>query len=218
MKKYIWFLIFISIGICHQVRAAEKPVEFRNILITDSLVSADILFNQVFRDDLVPRLRKGMTAAMEYQIQLWEQRGGWADRLVCEKYTRIKLAYDPWLKQFQLLSGADDPRQMNEDSLKASCSQLRDIRLHPEGGTRADSRYYIAARVVIHPMSVENVDEIRRWLSGEARELDPRSMSMKNSPGRKASHWAMRFFLNITGFGDRVLSGKSEYFRRKEDQ
>ncbi|MBN2414981.1 DUF4390 domain-containing protein [bacterium] len=217
MNKYIRILLFLSCGFCLRAWAAEKPVEFRNITVTDSVVSADILFKQLFRDDIVPRLRKGMTAAMEYQIQLWEQRGGWADRLVCEKYTRIKLSYDPWLKQYQLIAGSDDPRQMNEDSLRASCSILQDIGLAPEGGVRADSRYYIAARAVVHPMSVENVDEIRRWLSGEARELDPRSISLKDQPGRKASHWAVRFFLNITGFGDRVMSGKSGLFRREEE-
>lgn len=214
MNKSIRFLILISTGLCLQAKAAEKPVAFRNILISDSLVSADVLFKQVFEDDLIKRLRKGMTAAMEYQIQLWEQRSGWADRLVCEKYTRIKLAYDPWLKQYQLFSGSGDPRQMNEDSLRASCSELQNMQLVPRGGTRAGSRYYIAARVIVHPMSVENVDEIRRWLSGEARELDPRSISLKNRPGHKATNWAVRLFLNITGFGDKVYSGKSEQFRR----
>jgi len=212
-KRPLIFLIFFIVTV---VKAVEfdsgYQVVFGNIQITDSLVTADIEVHQLIKADLIKSLHRGMTAAFEYQVQLWQQRSRWSDKLLVEKYSRIKISYDPWQKKFILQAGSGAPEQMQEDSLRIRCSKILKTEMIPAETLAATGTYYLALRIVIHPMAVENVEEISHWLSGEAKEFSPKAIKLKDKPGRKAGNWLMKFFLNITGFGDKVISGKSKLF------
>ncbi len=164
-------------------------------------------------DDLLNGLRKGLTAAIEYQIQVWKIRPRWVDELAEEKFIRMKIGYDTWEQRYMLARADGRIDLTHEDRLKERCSTLQDYPLIPVSDMEDGSEYYITVKAVLQPMSVENYQEIKRWLSGEVKELNPKAISSSRSPGKKAGNWLLGLILNLSGFGDRLVSAKSPVFR-----
>jgi hypothetical protein len=73
-------------------------------------------------------------------------------------------------------------------------------------------KYKIAIRITFKAMSIENVQDIQRWLSGEVEEINPKAIRASKSPLRKAGDWALGLMVNLSGFGDKVVLAKSPPF------
>ena len=195
----------------------EKKYRFGEIRIQDDALIVNFEVYDLFSDEVLHGLQKGMTAALEYQIQLWKQRPHWVDQLVTEEFVRMKVNFDNWEKRYVLTTPQEEPRLMNEDRIRQRCSQLVDFPLTSADMLSDGSQYTIAVKVILRPMSVENYQEIKRWLAGEVKELNPKAIRRSKSPGKKAGNWLLGLVLNLTGFGDRIITAKSPPFQWRED-
>ena len=162
-------------------------------------------------------LQKGMTAAIEYQIQIWKERPRWVDQLLAERIIRMKVNFDQWEKRYVLATRPEERQFMTEDRIRERCSRLVDIPFVPAAKLSIGDQYVIAVKIVLQPMSVENYQEIRRWLAGEMKEINPKAIRTTKSPGKKAGNWLLGLILNLTGFGDRVITAKSPSFIWKNE-
>ena len=168
------------------------------------------------KKEIIQGLQKGMTAALEYQVQLWKQRPHWADQLISEKIIRMKVSFDNWERRYVLDRPREDVRLLTEDRIKEQCSRLVNFPLSSQENLETGSRYIVTIKVVLQPMSVENYQEIKRWLAGEVREINPKAISSSKAPGKKAGNWLLGLVLNLTGFGDRIITAKSATFTWNE--
>ncbi|MFH1940893.1 MAG: DUF4390 domain-containing protein [bacterium] len=179
-----------------------------------------LIFNFRIRDlvdkEIINGLQKGMTAAIEYQVQLWKDRPHWVNQLVAEKIVRMKVNYDGWERKYILATPNAEPTFLNEDDVRDRCSLLIDYPIAPIQNLEPEEQYCITIKIILQPMSMENVQEIKRWLAGEAKELNPKAITSSKSPGKKAGNWLLGLVLNLTGFGDRVISAKSPMFLWKD--
>ena len=212
-RKHIWPVLIISLLLLPVSSLGKKKrYHFGEIKGANGSLVINFQINDLFSKEVIQGLQKGMTAAIEYQIQLWKERPHWADQLVAEELIRMKVSYDNWERRYILDTPKEGPRLLNEDKIRERCSQLTDFAIAPLEKLIQGSRYSVAVKAILQPMSVESYQEIKRWLSGEVKELNPKAIKSSKSPGRKAGNWLLGLVLNLTGFGDRVITAKSPVF------
>ena len=166
----------------------------------------------MFNKDVFQGLQKGMTAAVEYQIQLWKQQKNWVDQLVTETTYRMKIGYDAWERRYVLMRATGESVFLDEDGVWEQCARLSAFPLLEAGKLEPERRYRIVIRITFQPMSMENVEDIKRWLSGEAEGINPTAIRTDQSPLKKAGDWLLNLVVNLSGFGDKVLLAKGPPF------
>jgi len=217
MKRFYSSCIFLLIILLPISGLAKKrKFRFGEIKIENGSLLINFEVNDLMKKEIIQGLQKGMTAALEYQVQLWKQRPHWADQLISEKIIRMKVSFDNWERRYVLDRPREDVRLLTEDRIKEKCSKLVDFPLSSQENLETGSRYIVAIKVVLQPMSVENYQEIKRWLAGEVREINPKAISSSKSPGKKAGNWLLGLVLNLIGFGDRIITAKSAAFTWNE--
>ncbi len=205
---FIILLTFSSAGLTN-----GEQYRFQNIGVEENFLTFDFEIFDLFSEDILTGLRKGMTAAVEYRVQLWEERRHWFDRMVTEKSIRMKVGYDNWERCFVLTRPEETPLLLNENHIQEGCSQFDDFRLIALDQLKSKVRYTIVVKTILQPLSVDSYEEIKRWLTGEVQELNPKALKSTESPDEKAGDWLLGLVLNLTGFGDRVITAESPTFQ-----
>jgi hypothetical protein len=192
--------------------AKQKAYRFESILIENDSLRMDFTVDSVFNRDIFRGLKKGMTAGLEYQVQLWEKRSGWFDMAVAECGIRMKIGYDNWDRKFTVMQLDQTTRFANEEDAGRHCSRLTHFWITGKDQIKPKRQYRIFVRVVFQPMSIENVEEIKRWLSGKVDDLNAKSIKRSKSPLKSAGDWLLGFVVNVSGFGDREFTAESPEF------
>ena len=73
---------------------------------------------------------------------------------------------------------------------------------------RRGRRYYYNARVEVEPMSVNDLDEVERWLRGELRP----AVRCERNPGTALGRGLGQLLVRIVGGERRELTGRSGTF------
>ncbi len=214
-KIIIFFLIFNF-----SLTVSGKEEKFRYSAITiknDSLVFSFEAIN-LFNEDIVEGLKKGMTTVLEYKIQLWNKRSLWIDKLITEDIIRYKINYDVWGKRYIVYKNDQKPRVLDIDSVKELCQNLEHYSFTSSQELQKEKEYIIGIKVTLRPISVENYEEIQRWVIGEVREIDTDVIKEPRKAGEKAGNWIFGFLLNVIGFGDKVINARSDSFYVQQNQ
>lgn len=160
-----------------------------------------------FTPRLTETLLQGMPATVTFEVGVWKDRTLWFDKLVVAMQSEHKVVYDPWGKVFRVGSGGAPMRTRSVPTLDSLVTLLFSERRLPVALASAldsTSRYYVSVRVVIRPLSPEDLGEIEDWLSG----------TVKDPAGE--SHGLPRYLfglaVNLSGLGDRTASARSERF------
>lgn len=208
-KKLLCFFIFI---ITLHVSAKEGTYSYSRIEISrDSLVFC-LKINNLFNESIVEGLQKGMTTVLEYRIQLWKKRSLWFDKLITEDIIRFKISYDIWGKRYVVMRNKLKPEALDIHGVRQVCQQLYEYALLSSQKLKTDKEYFLAVKVRLRPISIENYREIQRWLVGEAKEIDAEVIKEPQKAGEKAGNWFLGMVLNLSGFGDKVINAKSDLF------
>ncbi len=151
-------------------------------------------------------LLRGMPARVYFEIGVWKHRAFWFDKLVTAYRSEHSVVYDPWSKSFQIRSGAVLPRTHSVpdlDSLRASLFRARNLPVAVVGSLDSTATHYVSVKVVIRPLSTDDLDDIEDWLAG----TDPDADTERGLPG-----YLMGWAVNLSGLGDRSAFEKSERF------
>jgi hypothetical protein len=182
---------------------------FGGIGIESDSLCVDVSASGLFDKEVLRGLKKGMTAGVEYQVQVWEKRPNWFDVLAFERIFRMKVSFDSWERKFRLARPDREDVLADEQGIEQQCGTVSRLKIGPRTRLKADASYRLVVRVVFQPMSMENVQEIKRWLSGEADNLNAKSIKTKKSPIKSAGDWMLGFLVNVSGFGDRIATSGS---------
>jgi hypothetical protein len=192
--------------------AGQKPFHFESVRVETDSLRMDFKVDSLFNREVFRGLKKGMTAGLEYQVQLWEKRSGWFDMVIAETGIRMKIGYDNWERKFTVMQSDRTLLFMNDEEAGRHCSRLTRFRIAGMDQLKPTRAYRIFVRVLFQPMSMENVEEIRRWLSGKADDLNAKSIKRSKSPLKSAGDWLLGFVVNVSGFGDREFTAESPEF------
>jgi len=211
-RYYIFFMICFILIIPYPGETKENRYHFGEIKATDGHIVINFELRKLFSAELLDGLKKGITAGIEYKVQLWKDRSRWFDQMLIEKTYRMKVSFKSWDKRYTVVTGNGQTVSLNEDRFCQKCSCLDDFQIIEVKKLNPETKYYIAIKVVISPISVENYQEIKQWLTGEVKKLKSNPAKSSESSGKKAGDWLLNLVLNLTGFGDQTITARSSVF------
>lgn len=212
----ILIIIFILLTAASYLFGAGQKVLVDSVQIDNNYLSIDFSIEGVIDDKIAEGLRKGRTLTLEYKIQLWEKNSGLINHLKAERFVRMKVNFDFWENKFVIYRPEEKRLTSSIETVRERCSEIHDFNVISLEKLKPESDYFINIEVALKPLSVENYEEIKNWLSGEVKDISLKRMSNPNEQEKGFKNRILRVFMAITGFGDRVISGKTETFAIQE--
>ncbi len=161
---------------------------------------------QPFTPRLEDPLLRGMPATVTFEVGVWRKRALWFDKLVVAYRSEHKVAFDPWSKTFRIRSGVNPPRTRsvaNLDSVRSTLFAARRLPVARVSTLDSTAAHYVSVKVVIRPLSTEDLGEIEDWLSGS----DPGQGEDRGLPA-----YLLEWAVNLSGLGERSALAKGPRF------
>jgi hypothetical protein len=212
MKRVIYFIIF-SFVLFTSLVAANRKVVIDSVKIQEEYLIVDFRVEGIIDDKIAEGLRKGRTSTLEYKIQLWGNKAGVFNQIVQERYIRMKVFYDFWENKYVILSPQEKRLTSSIETVKEKCTEITSYRIMPVKNLQSDLKYRIFIEIILRPLSVENYQEIKSWLNGEVKNINLKEIAKPEKQAKGFGSRILKMFMAITGFGDRILSTKSEKFK-----
>ena len=154
-------------------------------------------------------LQRGMPATIEVRAELWRRRTGWFDSFEGGYDARVRIQYEAWSDQWRIERAGAPPIYVSRfDSVATVLSRPWALPVAQIKDLKPDRRYYVAVVAVLKPLSVEDVEEVEGWLSGEVRTQRGAGLGVITELPRSLFD-AVR---NFAGFGDRRTRASSNDF------
>ena len=211
MKKYLLTITFIILCISF-LQAANKRVVIDSVKINSGSLMLDFHVDEIIDEKVAEGLLKGLTSTIEYQVELWEKRGV-LNRLAVQQDVRMKVFYDNWEHKYVIMSAEEKRLTSSLEMVKEKCSQVQNFSMTPIDKLKSKNDYFFNIKVILRPLSIENYQEIRHWLSGKAKNFKLNDLDDTEEQEKKFKGGLFKMFLALTGFGDRVISGKCDDFK-----
>ena len=167
--------------------------------------AVDVLTDGQTRD----LLRNGFPARLHFRLELWHA-GGFLNALDGRREWDVIVRYDPVHKRFRAARLHDDSVTVIGDfdqfsTLAAAVSAPYPVALAPGRG----GRYYYNAVLDVEMLSLNDLDEVERWLRGELR---PAVRGQRN-PGGVLGRGLRTLFVRLLGAERRHYEARSRPFR-----
>jgi len=211
MKKYLLTITFI-IACISFLQAANQRVVIDSVKINSGSLTLDFHVDEIIDEKVAEGLQKGLTSTIEYQVELWEKRGKLINHLVIQQDIRMKVFYDNWEHKYVIMSAEEKRLTSSLETVKEKCSQVQNFNIIPTDKLRGKNKYFFNIKVILRPLSMENYQEIKHWLSGRAKNFKLGDLDDTEKQEKKLKGGLFKMFLALTGFGDRVISGKCDDF------
>jgi hypothetical protein len=166
---------------------------------------------------LTPRiqgaLERGMPTTVDVTVEVWRARPGWFDASVGSQRAVMRVFRNAWSDDFTFRRNMEPERTFltledveREIERPLRVSVLRVARLDP------DARYYLIVRATVKPLTVEDLEAVEKWLSGEAKRAG------KPGPGSLARlpTYLVGVLANLSGLGDESTVVRTEAFALEE--
>jgi len=201
-------LLFIRLG-----AAAGKRLVIDSVTVNSGRLCLDFHAVDILDDKVIEGLQKGLTSTIEYQIELWEKRGKLINHLLGQRAIRMKVFYDPWEHKYVVMSAEEKRLTSSLETVQQRCSEIQNFDLISIDQLKSNHRYFVNIKLILRPLSLENYQEIKRWLSGKAQDFKLENIDDTQQQEQQFKRGLFRIFLTLTGFGDRAISGRSPDFR-----
>ena len=184
-------------------RAQERP-------LTLSVAGAAEQWRPVVRMDgvlrdgaLLDALRSGLPLRFHFRVELWRSGGG-VDRLVTARENGRAMLRDPLDAGYTL----DDGRNQRSFGTVAECEAALERAFQPPIRPPGRGRYYYIAVMNVETLSMSDLEELRRWLRGEARP----AVTGGKPVGQAVETGLRRFFVRLLGLPARRYDVRTEVF------
>jgi hypothetical protein len=185
-------------------RAQERP-------LTLSVAGAAEQWRPVVRMDgvlqdgaLRDALRSGLPLRFHFRVELWRSGGG-VDRLVTARENGRAMLRDPLDEGYTL----DDGRTQRTFGTVAECEAALERAFQPPIRPPGPGRYYYIAVMNVETLSMSDLEELRRWLRGEARP----AVSGSKPVGQAVEKGLRRFFVRLLGLPTRRYDVRTAVFQ-----
>ncbi len=144
-------------------------------------------------------LQQGMSATLTLHAELWRRRNGWFDRMERAVDATFRLRYEDWDRSWRLDRPGGPPLVARSiDSLETALERTLALPVSPLSRIAPDAGCYVAVTASLRPLSVEDVEEVEGWLSGEVRAKRRSGWGALTGIPRSLFEAAR----NFAGFGD----------------
>jgi hypothetical protein len=158
----------------------------------------------VLRDPaLVDALRSGLPLRFHFRVELWRHGGG-VDRLVTARENARAMLRAPLDEGYTL----DDGRTQRAFATVADCEAALERAFQPPIRPPGPGRYYYIAVMNVETLSMSDLEELRRWLRGEARP----AVTGSKPVGQAVETGLRRFFVRLLGLPTRRYDVRTDIF------
>jgi hypothetical protein len=169
--------------------------------------------SDLFEERVAQSLSRGMPATLELHAELWRKRSGWFDRLESSVDAAVRIRYEVWNDWYLVEHPGAVPLTIGTlDSVSLILSRPTTLPVSRIAAMQPQARYYIAVSATLKPLSVEDVEEVEGWLSGEVETKRRAGFGVITELPR-AVFDAVR---NFAGFGDHRAREQTEPFTPDE--
>jgi uncharacterized protein DUF4390 len=176
-------------------------------------VYVDARLRDLFPPRIAESLARGMPATLLVRTELWRGRNGWFDRLESSFDASIRIRYEVWNESYRLeRAGVTIAASTDLDSIAAVLSRPWALPAGRVGDLRPEPSYYVVVYGTLKPLTVEDVQEVEGWLSGEVRNERTAGLGVITELPRSLFD-AVR---NFAGFGDQRARAVSRHFALRD--
>lgn len=147
-------------------------------------------------------LASGLPLRIRFRVELWEKN--FFDRLVGTHRAALAVLQDPLDGTYTLDNGRAEARLSSLAEVESAAEAAFASTLHP---TREGRFYYIAV-LEIETLSLSDLEELQRWLRGEARP----AVEGRRSVGRAVESGLRRALVRVIGMPTRKYEARSATF------
>ncbi len=172
-------------------------------------VWADVRIGELFEPRVEQSLSRGMPATLELHTELWRRRRAWFDRLEGSYDVSFRIRYEVWNNWYRIeRAGAPALTLGTLDSVSTALSRPFSLPAGRLDRLPRDASCYLVVTATLRPLSVEDVEEVEGWLSGEVETKRRAGFGVITELPRSVFD-AVR---NFAGFGDHRARAISDDF------
>jgi hypothetical protein len=175
---------------------------------SDEWVTTTLKVDDALSDRIAQSLDRGMPVTVVVTVDVWQDRAGWFDRLVGEQTIVLRAFRNAWSEDFTLRRDSDERTILDLPGLESEIARPMRVRVVPRARLASGERYYAIVEAAVKPLTVEDLEAVEKWLSGEAKRTG------KPGPGSiaKLPRYLVDVLANLSGFGDEVARWRSRHF------
>jgi hypothetical protein len=201
----------LALGVAGPARALDlaiaRPSE------RDGRVVVEARPSDVLNARISESLARGMPATLMLHAELWRDRRGWFDRLESSADARVRIRYEVWSDSYLLERIGAAPIVVGSvDSVAVVLQRPWVMPVGRVGDLTAGSRYYVVITATLRPLTVEDLEEVEGWLSGEVGSGRKSGFGVVTEIPRSVFD-AVR---NVSGFGDQKARASSVTFQLRD--
>jgi hypothetical protein len=179
----------------------------------DGRVVVEARPGQVLDARVSESLARGMPATLVLHAELWRDRRGWFDRLESSADASVRIRYEVWSDTYLLeRAGADPIVVRSVDSVATVLQRPWLLAVGRVGQITTTSRYYVVLTATLRPLTVEDLEEVEGWLSGEVGSGRRSGFGVVTEIPRTIFDTVR----NVAGFGDQKARAMSDRFGLRE--
>lgn len=158
----------------------------------------DLLADRVLAD----ALHSGLPLRLHLRVELWEK--GFVDRLAGAEDAFLALLYDPLDESYTLETESSRQRFARRAEAEAALNTTLVAPLRPREG----KRYYYLATLEVETLSLSDLQELQRWLRGEAKP----AVAGRAPVGRAVERGLKRALVRVVGLPARRYEARTPDF------
>ena len=184
-------------------------IELRRDSLSGALNRPTVQAVDLLRDGtFIGALRNGFPVRFAFRLSLWRDAALF-DRLEREAEWDAVVVLDPVDLTYQLLRSGGQVEVLTDiAALNRELSRPFTVDLLP-GGT-GNNRYYYVGTLTIESLSISELEEVERWLTGDLG----RAITQRGDVGNAFSRGARLALIRLSGLPRRVLTARTGRFTR----
>jgi hypothetical protein len=195
----------LALALAPSARALEATVGA--LQERDGSVWCDLRLGDVIAPRVQESLSRGMPATLEFHAELWRRRSGWFDRLESSFDASLRIRYEVWNRCYRIERAGAIPLVLGTlDSVAAALERPLALPVGRSDRLVSGARYYVVVTATLRPLSIEDVEEVEGWLSGEVVDKRRAGFGALTELPRSAFD-AVR---NFAGLGDQRARAQTE--------
>lgn len=182
-----------------------------DVTARDGQVRVHVRAGAVFDDGVERALRSGLPARVSLAVELWRDGRLWDD-FVLEHRIEQRVLYDLLDERFDVIDDRGEVllRTTSTDTVARWLQEIDGLPLCAVDDLDGDREHYVAVSIRLEPLTVEEVRDLERWLSGNLRTAGDDGVL------ERVSRQLFGVLKGSVGLGDRDASGRSDDFRPRD--